>query len=130
MTNDEQAADNGTAGIDFSMDKKNLYLEETFSDLKMGSIRRLTPVKPDGSVDKGRKTLFLGQTSLVTPQGMVPIQAAIHASDIQQALKRYPEAMKEAMGKLVEEVDKLRREQQNRIIAPSKEQSRIILPGR
>ena len=37
----------------------NLYKEETFTDQSVGSIRQLTPVKADGSIDSSRDILFL-----------------------------------------------------------------------
>ena len=42
--------------LEFNIDRSNLYREESFSDLKTGVIKRLTPVKADGSADKSRKT--------------------------------------------------------------------------
>ena len=64
---------------ELKLDKSNLYREETFSDLKVGIIKRMTPVKSDGSVDKTRKSVFVGQTSLMTPGGPLPLQAVIQA---------------------------------------------------
>lgn len=117
--------------FDFSVDKQNLYLEASFTDLKVASIRQLTPVKTDGSVDKTRKTIFIGQSNIMTPNGPLPIQAAIQAKHLQQAIKRFPEAMQAAMAKLADEVKKLRQQQESTIITPDKkEESRIILPGR
>ncbi|MEN8689888.1 MAG: cytoplasmic protein [Desulfobacterales bacterium] len=117
--------------IDFTVDRQNLYLEETFTDLKVASIRRLTPVNSDGSVDKTRKTIFVGETNLMTAAGPLPVQAMIPAKQLQQAIKRFPEAMQAAVEKLADEVQKMRQKEQSQIIAPTgKEQSRIIVPGR
>ena len=117
--------------LNFAVDRQNLYLEETFTDLKSASIRRLTPAKPDGSVDKTRKTVFVGQANLMTPNGPLPIQAVIQAKQLQQAIKRYPEAMQAAMDKLADEVEKIRQQEGSSIITPGqKEESRIIVPGR
>ena len=113
-------ADEMTESIDFSMDRTNLYREENFTDLKIASIRRLTPVKPDGSADKTRKTIFVGHTNLITPNGQLPIQNMIPAKELQQAIKKFPEAMQSAMERLVEEAKKHKQ----------KEESRIIVPGR
>ncbi len=113
-------ADEATKSIDFSVDRTNLYREESFTDLRVGSIRRLTPVKPDGSLDKSRKTIFVGHTNLITPNGPLPIQNVIHAKELQQAIKKFPEAMQAATERLVEEVKKHKQ----------KEESRIIVPGR
>ena len=117
--------------IDFTVDRQNLYLEETFTDLKVASIRRLTPVNSDGSVDKTRKTIFVGETNLMTAAGPLPVQAMIPAKQLQQAIKRFPEAMQAAVEKLADEVQKMRQKEQSQIITPTgKEQSRIIVPGR
>ena len=45
---------------DIAVDQNNLYREETFTDLKVASIRRLTPIKPDGSDDFTRPAIFVG----------------------------------------------------------------------
>ena len=42
------------------VDRENLYLEEVFTDLKVATIRRLSPVKANGSPDETRPTLFHG----------------------------------------------------------------------
>ena len=120
-----------TQTIDFTVDRQNLYLEETFTDLKVASIRRLTPVNSDGSVDKTRKTIFVGETNLMTAAGPLPVQAMIPAKQLQQAIKRFPEAMQAAVEKLADEVQKMRQKEQSQIVTPTgKEQSRIIVPGR
>ena len=113
--------------FDFTVDKANLYREESFTDLKVGSIKRLTPVRPDGSEDKTRKKRFVGQTNIVTPQGPLPIQGAIHAKELQQAIKKFPEAMEAAMARLIEQVKKHQEKEKGRV---EKSESRIIVPGR
>ena len=117
--------------IEFNVDKQNLYREEYFTDLKASTIRRLTPVKVDGKEDKGRKTLYVGQANLMSEAGPIPISTVIDASDLKQALKKYPEAMQNAMRQLNEEIKKYHQEQESSIVTPgSKEESRIIVPGR
>ncbi len=39
---------------DLKVDAANLYKEEVFSDLRVATIRRLTPVRADGSTDESR----------------------------------------------------------------------------
>jgi len=126
-TGDRRMDEEQRNAIDFKVDRSNLYREESFTDLKVGSIRRLTPVKPDGSEDKSRKTIFVGQTNIVTPQGPLPIQGVIQAKELQQAIKRFPEAMEAAMDRLIEEAKKYQEEKQSQIEKP---ESRIIVPGR
>jgi hypothetical protein len=113
--------------VDFQVDRTNLYHEESFTDLKAGTIKRLTPIRPDGSADKARKTIFVGHTNILTPQGPLPIQGVIQAKELQQAIKKFPEAMEAAMNRLVEEVKKYQEREDARIQKP---ESRIIVPGR
>jgi hypothetical protein len=112
---------------DLKLDRNNLYKEQTFTDLKVGMIKHMTPVKSDGSVDKTRKSVFVAHTSLMTPGGPLPLQAVIQAKDLQQAIKKFPDAMKTAMEHLAEEAKKYQEQQGNRI---EKSDSRIIVPGR
>ena len=123
-------AETDNDSIDFSVDRSNLYKEESFTDLKVGNIRRLIPVKPDGSEDKTRNTIFVGQTNLMTPNGPLPIQGVIRAKELQQAVKRFPEAMEEAVERMMEEAQKMKDQQGSEIITQQKEDSRIIIPGR
>jgi hypothetical protein len=125
MTEDPQA------GADFNVDRSNLYREETFTDLKVGTIKRLIPVRPDGSEDKSRRVMFVGQSSLMTPHGPVPIQNVIPGKELQQAIKKFPEAMQAAMDRLVEEAQKYQETQQHQEDSTiQKPDSRIIVPGR
>ena len=113
--------------IDFSVDKKNLYKEESITDLKAGSIRLLKPVKLDGSDDKSRKQIFIGHTQIMTPQGMIPLQAKLDAKNLEGAIKDFPNAMQQALERMIEEVKRMQQEEANR---PKQDDSRIIVPGR
>jgi len=108
------------ATINLDVDRSNLYREEVFSDLRVCTIRRLIPVKPDGTEDKSRKTLYVGQTHLVSPNGPIPVQNVIKAKDLQQAFKKFPEAMQEAMERMIEEAKKLQQQEDSRIIVPGR----------
>ena len=88
---------------DIKVDLENLYCEETFTDLKLGWIRRLTPVKPDGSKDEGREYIFIGQTQLVTPQGPVPVQCQIPEKTLEEAIEQFPQVMEQTMHKMIQE---------------------------
>ncbi|MCU0560146.1 MAG: cytoplasmic protein [Desulfobacterales bacterium] len=113
-------------GIEFKIDRSELYHQETFTDLKGGTVTRFTPVQADGSPDKGRRTVYLGQATLYTPNGPVPLQTPIQAKDLPQALKRFPEAMQEALANLVEEARAMQRQEQPPIIQAA--EPRIIVP--
>ncbi|NOY68124.1 MAG: cytoplasmic protein [Deltaproteobacteria bacterium] len=112
--------------IKFTVDKANLFREESITDMKVASIRRLIPVKADGSVDTSRKEVFIGHTQLMSPDGPLPIQAYLNASSIQEAMEVFPEAMKKALGEMINEMQQMQRQQQQQ----KADESRIIMPGR
>ena len=112
---------------EFKLDRSNLYLEESFTDLKIGTIKRLIPVKADGSEDKSRKTVFVGHTTVMPPNGPLPIQNVIEAKELAQAIKKFPEALQESMERLIEEVKRYQEQQDSQIQKPD---SGIIIPGR
>jgi hypothetical protein len=66
---------------DIQVDRNNLYREENYTDLKVASIRRLVPVKPDGTPDMTRRQVFIGQTHLMSQMGPLPVQCNIEAAD-------------------------------------------------
>ena len=98
--------------------QQNLHLEEVFSDLTVGSIRRLTPVKPNGEPDKNRAILFVGQSQIYTQQGPMPIQFPIDAKNLQLAMERFSEAMEDFVAHLVEQAKELQRQEESRLIVP------------
>ncbi len=106
--------------MNLTVKQDNLYIEESFTDLNLASIRRLTPVKPNGLKDKNRKAIFVGHTQLMTPQGPLPIQCKLEAKNLKEAMEAFPETMRKAVENMLEEAKKI---QQN-------EESRIIVPGR
>ena len=114
-----------TGRIDFTVDQNNLYREESITDLKVASIRRLIPVKPDGTDDKSRSPVFVGHTQLMSPDGPLPIQSQLAANTVEEALAVFPEAMQQALADMVERIKKMQQQQ-----AQQKEASRIIVPGR
>lgn len=113
--------------IDFTFNQQNLCREESVTDLKVGSIRCLRPIKPDGTDDESRQTIFIGHTQLNTPQGLVPLQTLLQATTLQKALTEFPGAMKKALEEMVEKAKQMQAQQQ---AAQKKNESRIIVPGR
>ena len=85
---------------DIAVDTENLYREETFSDLKVASIRRLTPVTAEGIDDASRPTLFIGETTLMSARGPLPINCPIEAETLTDAFAAFPQAVQEAVEKL------------------------------
>src|SRR3981081_4672825 len=91
------------------LDLKALYREDVFTDRRAGSIRRLTPVTADGSVDATRPVLFSGQTQLLTPAGVLPLGFEIEAATLEEALKKVPQGVRVRTGPAVEGDGRLRR---------------------
>jgi hypothetical protein len=100
------------------VDSANLYREEVYTDLRVATIRMLVPVKPDGTADTSRDTLFSGQTTLLSQAGPLPVECAIEAKSLQEAMTRFPQAMKEAVDRLIEEAREIRRREASRIVVP------------
>jgi hypothetical protein len=112
--------------IDFNVNKNGLYREVTFTDLRAASIRKLVPILVDGTDDKSRSVIFIGTTQLMTPDGPLPIQTKLSATSLDQALDEFPGAMRQALAEVVEEIKKMQQEQERQ----SRDDSRIIVPGR
>lgn len=100
------------------MDADDLWLEETFTDRAVGIIRRLTPVKPDGSPDPARKTAFVGESSLMTPGGSLPISFELPAEDLSQAVAAYGDALQKAIAETMEELKEMRRRATSSLVIP------------
>ena len=100
------------------VDDGNLYREEAFTDLKVASIRRLVPVKPDGSPDESRPVLYTGETQLMSQAGMVPVHCAIEAGSLEEAIQKFPEAVNLAIERMMEEVREMQRREASRIVVP------------
>ncbi len=103
---------------DMQVDLENLYREESFTDLRIAQIRRLTPVKPDGTQDEERKVMFIGETQLMSARGPLPIHTPIDATDLAQAFEKFPEAINKAVERMIEEAKELQREEASRIVVP------------
>ena len=112
--------------VDFNVDVNNLYREEAITDLKVASIRRLMPIRPDGSDDPSRTPIFVGSTQLMTPEGPLPMQARLAANNLQEAYAEFPSAMQRELAEMVRRIEDLQRQQQQH----KRDESRIIVPGR
>jgi len=89
-----------------------------FTDRRAGTLRRLTPVTVTGADDATRAVLFSGQTQLLTPGGVLPLGFDIEAATLEEALNRFPEAVKLALDEAIEEAREMRRESASRIVVP------------
>ena len=103
---------------EIKLDASQLYREEIFTDRKAGTLRRLVPVKSDGSDDSSRPTLYSGQTQLLTPAGVLPLAFELEAKSLEDACEQFPAAVKVAIEQAIEEAREMRREAASRIVVP------------
>jgi hypothetical protein len=105
--------------IDLKLDAGNLYQEESFTDLKTGAVRRLMPVKDDGSRDESRQPIFMAQTQLMSPNGPLPVSCMIEdATTLSDAIAKFPAVVKKEVEKIIELAQKAQQEESSRIIVP------------
>ena len=103
---------------EIKIDPKALYLEEIFTDRRVGTIRRLTPVTKDGVRDQARPVLYVGETQVLTPAGALPIAFEIGAGSLEEAAEKFGQLAKEAIERTVKELQELRRQAASQIVVP------------
>ena len=96
----------------------NLHREDVFSDMRLATIRRLQPIREDGSPDPTRPTTYIAETTIVSQLGPIPVQAPIEADSLKDAFLKFPDAIKFAVERLSERAQEMRREEASRIVVP------------
>lgn len=113
-----------------SMDVAELYREDLYTDRKVGTIRVMTPIRPDGSQDPARPVSYLGQAQIMTTAGMLPITFEIEATNLAEAVSKFGPAAKVALEDTVRELQELRRQAASQIVIPEPgAASQILGPG-
>lgn len=114
---------NGTTKVtDVKIDPQNLYKEEAFTDLTFATIRRLSPVKLDGSPDDSREPIFTGMTQLMSPNGPIPVQCLIEgAKTLAEAAEKLPAAIEKTVQAMIAEAEEMRRQEASKIIVPGQQ---------
>ena len=107
-----------TDGRQATMDSTQIYREDTFTDRKVGTIRRLTPVAADGSADAARPVLYVGQAQVMTPMGAVPISFELEAATLDAAIEQFGAAAEAAVQQTMRELQEMRREQASSLVIP------------
>ena len=105
---------------ELKMDAASLYREDTYTDRKIGTIRVLTPVTPDGTTDLGRKILYVGETQLLTTGGLLPLVFEIDATSLGDAIGKFAAGAEGAIERTRREIEQLRREAASQIIVPDR----------
>ncbi len=103
---------------EIKFDADNLYREESYTDLRVGELRRLVPIKTDGSEDADRKVFFTGQTHVMSPHGMLPVNCEIQAETLEEAIRKFPDAIRKSIEDLVTQAKEMQRQQASRIVVP------------
>jgi len=104
-----------------AFEAESLYREETFTDRRVGTIQRLTPVTPDGDDDPARQVRYIGQTQVMSPAGALPISFELPTDSLSEAIEGFPEAAEKAVEETVEELKRLQREAQSSIMVPGQD---------
>ena len=109
------------AGGDIQMDGANLYREETYTDMKSGTMRKLVPVTADGADDPSRPSIFTAATQVMTPGGVLPLSGEVAgAQTLAEAVAGFPAAIKQAIADLREEMAAMQRERASQIVVPGR----------
>lgn len=101
-----------------AMDSSQIYREETFTDRRVGTIRRLTPVTAEGADDAGRPVLYMGQAQVMTPMGAIPISFELEGATLSAAIAKFGDAAEQAVQQTVRELQEMRREQASSLVIP------------
>ena len=106
------------ANANIEMDSTNLYIEEGFTDRRVGNLQRLSPVTTDGQPDSSRPVLFIGQTQVLTPAGALPLNFEVEAANLEEAIAKFGDHAQTALADTMERLEEMRREQATSLIMP------------
>ena len=106
---------------EIQMDGANLYREETYTDLKAGTLRKLVPVTAAGADDPARKPIYTAATQVMTPGGVLPLSGEVEgAKSLAEAVAGFPATIKQAVADLREEMAAMQRERASQIVVPGR----------
>ncbi len=110
------------AGGDIQMDGANLYREETYTDMKAGTLRKLVPVTAEGADDPSRPPVYTASTQVMTPGGVLPLNGEVaDAKTLAEAVAGFPATIKQAIEDLREEMAAMQRERASQIVVPGRD---------
>jgi|SRR5687768_3678368 hypothetical protein len=110
---------NDIPASELRMETSSLYREEVVTDRRVGSIRVLTPLKPDGSTDTSRPVAYVGEAQLLTPAGVLPLVFEIDATSLSDAIEKFATGAAGALERTRREIEQLRREAASQIVVPT-----------
>ena len=104
--------------LEAQMSADALYREDIFTDQRVGTVRRMTPVKSDGSDDPSRPLIFVGQATVMTPMGSLPLTFELPAKTLAEAVSQFGPAAQHAIEDAARELQELRRQAASSIVIP------------
>jgi len=107
-----------TGAPNIEMDAADLYIEENFTDRRVGSLQRLSPITATGEPDASRPVLWIGQTQVLTPAGALPLSFEIEAASLADAVARFGDHARHALNDTMKRLEEMRREQASSLIVP------------
>jgi hypothetical protein len=110
---------------EINMDANALSREEVFTDSRVGTIRKMTPVTVNGDIDHTRPVQFIGSTQIMTPGGALPLSFEIETDTLEGAVAAFGDAAKQAVERTMEELKEMQRQQASSIVVPGRENSKI-----
>jgi len=113
---------------EINMDATSLSREEVFTDSRVGTIRKMTPVTIDGETDSSRAIQFIGSTQIMTPGGALPLSFEIETETLEGAVAGFGDAARVAVERTMEELKEMQRQQASSIVVPGRENSNIQMP--
>ena len=110
---------------EIAMDASALTREETFTDSRVGTIRKMIPVTLDGQTDTSRPMQFIGSTQIMTPGGALPLSFEIETDSLEGAVAGFGDAARLAVERTMEELKEMQRQQASSIVVPGRENNKI-----
>jgi hypothetical protein len=107
-----------TSEKNISMDTSGLYREESFTDRRVGVIKRMTPVTGEGQDDSTRAVIYQGETQIMLGNNPLPINFEIEASSLGEAAEKFADEARKAAEDTIKRLEEMRREMQNQIVVP------------
>jgi hypothetical protein len=104
--------------MDAQMSADSLFREDIYTDQRVGTVRRMTPVRSDGSDDPSRAVIFIGQATVMTPMGSLPLSFELPAKTLAEAVAQFGPAAQQAVEEAARELQELRRQASSSIVIP------------
>jgi len=104
--------------LELKMEERDLYQEEIFTDRRVGTIQRLTPIDKTGKPDLARPVIYVGQTQLMSRMGALPLSFEIPGDSLEQAVQNFAAAANGSLVETMQKLEEMRREQASSLIVP------------